>query len=210
MMNIDAFYKNIRSIWVSIQLALPGKESKAILLTSANPGEGVSTAAINLAKIIANEKKTLLIEANIEQPIFSKIFNLQNENGLGEILAEKLDIRKSYKKSNEIENLAIITTGLSSAVSHPLTLKGWEGLINFLKNEFEVILIDAPAIIPNQDTAILATLCDGVILVIQADKTRREVVERTNKIILDAKAKLLGCIFNKRVYKIPKFVYKRL
>ncbi|MBI5206713.1 MAG: CpsD/CapB family tyrosine-protein kinase, partial [Candidatus Firestonebacteria bacterium] len=200
MKDIKSCEKSFRDIWIAMQVILSGDKSRTVVISSATKGEGVTTTIINLGKAIALEKKVLLLEANFENPIFSNIFNLPQENGLTDILSGKLEIEKAIKRKDENRNLFIITAGSNISDHHSLALPEWEDLLYKLKEIFDIILIDTPSVTSNPDVASLASICDGIILVIQADKTRREVVEHAKRTINNAKAKLLGSILNRRVY----------
>lgn len=203
--SIEKYYQNI---WTAIQLSLSGDICKIIVFSSAVTGEGVTTTVTNIAKIAAKEKRVLLIEANIEKPVFPCIFNLSQKDKLIDFVSGKFEIDESVKKKDEIKNLSIISAG--SPGSPLSTLQGWELLFEKSREIFDIVLIDALPVISNPDTVILSSKCDGLVLVIQADKTRREVIERAKRTIDEAKVNLIGTVLNQRAYKIPKFIYKRL
>jgi len=79
-----------------------------------------------------------------------------------------------------------------------------------MRKDFTVILIDAPPINTHADAALLGSMADGVVMILQANQTRREAAERAKEILDAGGVRVLGAVLNKRTFPIPEFLYRRL
>lgn len=172
-------------------------ELKTVLLTSSTLSEGKSTTCALLAITAAkNGLKTLLLDCDLRRPAVHKLFQLERDRGTGEVLAEGLAVKNAIKKSG-LDNLDIITAG--KVYAHPAEVfhsPSIGRLLEEVKFYYDLILIDSPPIIPVSDPMLLANEVDGVILVVKAGETQREVVSRSVEIINADRPKLLGVILN--------------
>lgn len=201
-------YQKIKN---NLFLANPSNKIQTLLLSSSNPGEGTSTVALNFAVTFAltEEVKVLLVDANFRNPKLHSFFGLPRSDGLGEVLREKVGWKDSLR-SCKIPNLFIITAGES--VINPLYLiksATLEKTIQEFREHFDYILFDSCAINAYSDPILLGTQMDGLILVVQAGKTRLEVIQRTKKALSGA-VNIMGVVLNRRNHYIPQAIYRRL
>lgn len=188
--------EQFRTLRTNIHISTNKKKS-IILLTSPKAGDGKSTAIANLAVSMALQKeKVLLIDANLREPYIQFIFKLGNEKGLADILTNNASF-KDVVHHTEIGKLAVLTSGQISA--NPAELLGSEKMEELLKSaleEYDVILLDSPPVLEVTDTKLLASKCDGVILVLSQGRTALEKALDAKKALDFAKANLYGVILN--------------
>jgi capsular exopolysaccharide synthesis family protein len=187
---------------------LSGKYHKIFLLTSANPKEGTTTTAINLALTLAKrEKKVLLINADLRNPNVDRCLNVENTPGLMELLSENLPLEDVLKI---VSGLWVIPAGsLVEPRTHPVELFKSEeanNLFKRLREEFDIVLIDSPCIKAYRDALVLSSLVDAVMLVVEANKTPKRAILMAQKKIEDVKGNLQEIILNKQINPVPFFI----
>lgn len=175
---------------------------KTILVTSSAPGEGKTVISVNLAGALAQDnKKTLLIDADLRKPRIHNIFNLQKSPGLNDFFLKKATLNEIIRPS-KLENLNIITTG--TLCPNPSELLGSKRMIDFLsemREKYDVIILDSATIITVTDTEILSSLVDASMLVVSPDATQLNLVEKAVQLIKNDHSLFLGTVLNKFSYK---------
>jgi len=190
----------------------PGQAIKTILFSGTTHGDGASTTAINFATTLASNcrLKVLLIEANLRTPGLHTAFRVGPERGLSDIMSNA-DKPIHYIKKVEPGNLSVVTAG--SKLTGPVSLFESDRFSEFLTSiraAYDFIILDGPPIPSFSEARVLCTKVDGVVLVIEAGKTRKQVAVRARKELEEAGGKVLGVVLNKRKYYIPEWIYKRL
>ena len=189
----------------------PEKKIKTILFLSSTTGEGTSTALKNFAITLASGgERVLLVDANLRNPSLHDSFNLEKIIGLTELLSGNLTLKDVIKKT-EVKNLSVITSGVPP--SNPFSLfesNSLEYLIAQMKTQADWVLFDSPPINAYNDACPLAAKMDGVVMVVEAEKTRWEVAQNAKDRINNGKVNLLGTILNRRKIHIPDWAYKLL
>ena len=185
---------------------------RTVAIVSSVRGEGATACVINVAAHLTtyHEFRVLLVDANLRDPSLHNAFHLEMDNGLSDVLLGNAELAAVIKKT-QVPNLSVVTGG--SFVSKPNQLLDAERLASSLfgmTTNYDYVLLDCPPVNYYPDTARIAPLCDGVILVVHAGKTRRKVVQRAETTLDHVNANVLGVILNKRKYYIPKFIYDRL
>lgn len=186
-----------RTLRTNLQFSKIDGVLKAIILTSAGPGEGKSTTLANLAVTLANSgKKVILLDCDLRKPSQHKIFGKKNR-GLTNVLVEKLPIN-DFIQDTDITNLRLLTSGpIPPNPSELLGSKGMQGVLDELKNAADVLLIDTPPVVAVTDVCVLAQQADGVALVLDAGTIRPEMAQKAKELLLKAHARLLGVILNR-------------
>jgi len=190
-------YKQLRT---SILLSTAGRAPRTLLVTSAKPGEGKTTTAVNTAISLAQTgARVLLLDADLRRPMVHKVFNVSNPAGLSTMLSRDV---------NEQDMLALIElepeSGLHLLTSGPIPPNPAEllgstqmrQLIQTLASHFDHILIDSPPITSVTDGVLLASLVDGVILVVHGGQSSRELVRRTRQLLRGVGARIFGVVLN--------------
>ena len=170
----------------------------SMMVTSSMPEEGKSITVANLAIVFAQANhKTLIVDADLRHPVLHNIFNVSNETGLGDMLSSPELKVEDCIKDTSIDNLQILTSGMALLdPSERLGSKRMEEILNELRNVAEIIIFDTPPVLVFADAIVLSRRVDGVIVVIQAGKSKRAAVVQTLFDLQNANATLLGSIFN--------------
>lgn len=191
---ISEAYRTLRT---NFQLTTLQAKPRTIMITSAVPGEGKTTTAVNLAVTMADSgMRVLLIDTDMRRPHVHHVLKLQRGPGLADVLRDGLDYRSVIRKTR-IENLSIISAG--RVPPNPSELIGSErmrGLMKRLGGEFDVVICDAPSLLVVTDPVLLGRELDMVILVVSVNNVRRETVMRAKKHLDTAQAKLAGVVLN--------------
>jgi capsular exopolysaccharide synthesis family protein len=172
-------------------------DAKALMITSALPGEGKSTTAANLAISFAQlGHLVVLIDTDLRRPKLHHTFNMTQNSGLVDVLAHGAHW-KTVLQDTEMENLKVILTGgKPHNPAELLSTRRLQDLIFDLKQSFDIVIVDAPVTLTIPDVAILAPEMDGVLLVHDPSKGDKDVVLETKRVLDRAGARLLGMIFN--------------
>lgn len=193
---ISEAYRVLRT---NIQYSSIDREVTTILVTSAQPAEGKSTTVSNLAITYAQEeKKVLLIDADLRKPTMHKLFGISNRSGLTNLLLGEAPIREAAIPSH-LPNLFLIPSG--PATPNPAEMLASKRMTQFIeqaKAEYDIVLIDSPPILAVTDAQILATKCEGVILVLNHGKVKREVARRAVDSLEHVGVKPLGVVINNK------------
>lgn len=193
----SSFSEQFRMIQTNIKFMMSEQQSRTILITSSSDGEGKSMVATNLAVSLAQQKKkVLLIDANLRRPALHSFFKTPNLVGLTDVLTGRCSFSEVVYHT-EIWKLDLLTSGVVKF--NPVELIGSQMMRNLLKKAeqtYDVVIIDSNSVLEVTDTKLLATECDGVILVIQNGKTKLEKAAEAKKVLEFAKAKLVGVVLN--------------
>ena len=193
---VSESYRMIRS---NIQFMSVDRPAKTIMVTSAVPGEGKSVTSANLAIVMAQAGlKTVLIDADLRRPVQHHIFQVPNVGGVTDLLCSpELQINGHLRKTS-VENLQLITSG--PLPPNPSELLGSQRMSQVLANLREVadiIILDSPPAAAVTDASVLSTRVDGVLLVTEAGRTRRDLVKRAITNLQQSGAHLFGGIINR-------------
>ena len=181
--------------------------ARTILVTSAIHGEGKTVTAINLAFTLAQQERlrVLLLDADLRQGTVHRWLGLEPARGLSTVLADSLALDGALVKLQS-PPLTILPGGPpSNTPAELLESSHMKRLLAMLKTQFDVIVIDAPPVLPVADPGILSGMVDGVVLVVRAGKTQRKVVQQAKSLMRQTKAKLLGCVLTHVEYYIPGY-----
>lgn len=189
-----------RQLRTSILLSTAGHPPKTLLITSSLPAEGKTTTATNTAISLAQTgAKVLIIDADMRRARLHSIFNLTNGEGLSTLLSSKLadaEIAKAIKY-DEGTKLHIMTSG--PIPPNPAELIGSEQmakLLKMLQSKFTHVVVDSPPIASFTDGVLIASMVDGVILVVHSGKSSRQIVRRARQFLVDVGAKIVGVVLN--------------
>ena len=220
------FQQELQHLYDSIELILGQQnDCKTIVIASSTHGEGSSTIASYYALFLAtgiklstnsgkasstDDSNILLVDGNFRHPSIHLLFNLENEQGFAELLQEQAELNQVVNQLEEL-NLTIITAG--SAIENPVEIFRPEPLTRIIeqfKNNFSYIIIDAAPILPYLDSLTVIKQCDGLVLNLRAESTRREVVRKAKLKLMDSNVNILGVVLNGRGYHIPEVIYNHI
>ncbi|MEA3489428.1 MAG: polysaccharide biosynthesis tyrosine autokinase [Candidatus Omnitrophota bacterium] len=171
---------------------------ESIAITSPGPREGKTTTVCNLAIAMAqSEKRVLLVDADMRKPRLHEIFKKNNERGLSTFLSSQAEFDNIIQKT-DIENIFLVTGG-----PHPpnpselLSSHKMKEFVAAAKQEFDLILFDTPPVAVVTDAVVISRFIDGIVMVIESEKTSRRVLPRIFQTLENARAKVIGTILNK-------------
>jgi capsular exopolysaccharide synthesis family protein len=189
----------------------PGKTIKTILFCSSHRGEGASTVFVNFGQTMAGEGyRVLLVDANLRNPTLHRLFHLEQKNGLTD-LCFRSDNLETVLKNTMWNNLWVVTSG--NSYNNPAAAFESEFLdvsIERMKMQGDWVLFDSPPMNSYSDSLALAGKVDGVVLVVEFERTRREVLQQYKDRLEKNGAHILGVVLNKRRFPIPKWIYNRI
>ncbi|HQZ82912.1 MAG TPA: polysaccharide biosynthesis tyrosine autokinase [Pyrinomonadaceae bacterium] len=189
-----------RQLRTSILLSTAGHAPKSLLITSSLPSEGKTTTATNTAISLAQTgANVLIIDADMRRPRLHSVFGISNADGLSTILANELSDAEILNiiSQDESSKLHLLTSG--PVPPNPAELIGSEQmakLLKMLQGHFTHVVVDSPPIASFTDGVLIASMVDGVVLVVNAGKSSRQVVKRSRQLLQDVGAKILGVVLN--------------
>lgn len=208
---ISEQYKILRTNLLSLN---KGKPPKTFVITSSIHSEGKTITSLNLAVSMAhavNQPKVLLVDADMRKGKTHKYLGIDKRAGLSEILSGQADIQDCIFKLDNVDNLAIITSG--AVPENPAELLASEKMHYFLakvKGQFDCVIIDTPPIISVTDAGIVGSQTEGVLLVVQAGRTQRGIVHRAEELLHQSHAHILGYVLSNIEYHLPEYIYRYL
>lgn len=187
-----------RTLRINIEFSAAGREIKTLAITSAYRSEGKTTTALNLAVAYAQVgMKVLLIDADLRKPSIHQAFGMHNSIGLTSVLSRRNKVDEAVRET-DIENLSVLPSGpVPVNPSELLASKLLEAVLGELKPKFDVILIDTSPALSIMDARIVAAKSDGVLLVMEYHKVKREEAARLKEDLASVKANILGVALNK-------------
>jgi len=187
----------------------------AVQFTAAQLGEGVTSLTLAFAAAIAASHKrfsVIAVEANLRKPSFSDVLNIVPEKSLLDIVSNGDELQRAIQKIDQY-GFSVICAGDASVKEGQegiieSTLDGLSQAIGELKKMYSHVLVDSPPVIPYFDAGVIAAAVDSVVLVVESEKTRSEVLDRAIEKLNMVEANISGVILNKRALRIPKWIYR--
>lgn len=188
-----------RALRTNLEFSMSGESAKTVLVTSSHASEGKSSVAANLAAVFAMQgKKTILIDADMRRGVQYKNFEVQNNNGLSNFLANMNYNEKSLVKVTEIANLFLITSGpVPPNPAELLSLNKMQALLETLKESYDVIIVDGAPVLPVTDSVILSAIVDRVVIVVSSGETHNDELKDVKTALDNAGANISGVVLNK-------------
>ena len=201
------FSEAIKTIRTNLAFSMIDKEMKTILLTSPQAGDGKSFITANLAVAYAQEgKKVLVMDCDLRKGRQHEIFEIMNVTSGGYsnlILNYKDDINfNKYIAATSNKNIDLLPTGPTPP--NPVELLASENnkkLLEILKEQYDIILLDCPPVLGLSDTMIMTKYSDANLIVVSSGKTKVENLDKAKKVFIQAKAKITGVIINRASVK---------
>jgi capsular exopolysaccharide synthesis family protein len=170
--------------------------AKVIVLTSPGPGEGKSTTCANLGVVLAQAgKNTLILDCDFRKPVMHRFFGLRNLHGIVDVVVGERSLQESWKEP--VEGLKVVPVG--TVPPNPTELLGsrrFSELLASFREEFNYVLVDAAPVGLVSDPAILAAQGDGVLLVSDAQNTRKGSMRQAVRSLGAVGANVLGTVMN--------------
>lgn len=190
---ISEAYRTLRT---NLDFTSLDRPLRTLVVTSAGVGEGKSTTLANLAVVSAQAgRRITLVDADLRRPTLHEIFGLDNSVGLTTMMMDEALLTSPPLQATGIVGLTVLTSG--PLPPNPAELMGsrrMEEVIATLAGQADQVLFDTPPVVAVTDAAVLATRVDGVLLVLNAGKTRREVARTAVQRLQQINVRLVGTV----------------
>jgi Mrp family chromosome partitioning ATPase len=208
----DSFMEEGVRLYQNLHRMLPELQKKALQFIGSHDGEGTSTIVRILAIVSAVKfgQSVLLLETDRHHPSQQLFFNLTPRLGWQEGAQGDGPIDQALYR---VEETSLFISPMSQHPDSSPEIYHSERFERFwsqLRDRFDLVLVDSPPAAKSPDGLAICNKVDGVIFVLEAEKTRWPVAEKVKEEIIEHGGNLLGVILNKRRYYIPQFIYKRL
>ena len=200
------------SLYKVIDAQFETMTNRVLQFIGSSPGEGASTVAREFARVTAERigQRVLLIDADRHEGTQSKFYSMQSEDGWMQAIEEP------DKQGNAIhrigESRLFLSPASNSGSPTPRIFSGprFDEFWSRIKLNFDLLVIDSPALAVSPDALAIASRVDGVVLVVEAEKTRWRTARYVKEQIERVGGNVLGTVFNKRRYYVPQCIYKHL
>lgn len=185
---------------------------KAVVFAAIDSGNGCSRLCAISAQLLAENVSgsVCLVEGNFRTPSLPNLFGVDNHHGLADSLRQEGEVRGFAKQAGR-ENVWLLSSGLLGKDSvNLLNCDRMKERMAELRGAFDYVLIDAPPLNSYADAMVFGRLADGIVLVLEANATRREAAARVAESLQAARIPVLGAVLNKRTFPIPSALYKRI
>jgi tyrosine-protein kinase Etk/Wzc len=207
----DLSVESLRSFRVALQFAMLDAPNNRVMITGPLPGIGKSFISANLAAILAQSgKRVLLLDLDLHKGHLNQYFGLERRYGISELLAGEQTLAKVTHK-NVLANLDFVSVGLR--VTNPSALlltNALPRLLDEVSAQYDIVLIDAPPVLLVSDVSVLAPLVANTFLVVRDGVTSAEQVISSQKRLLQAHAEIKGVLFNGQLPRVSSsYAYKK-
>jgi capsular exopolysaccharide synthesis family protein len=188
--------ESYRFVRTSLFLAA-GADTRSVVITSAVEGEGKTATAVNTAVIMAQTgARVILIDADMRRPRIHQIFKQPNSVGLSNVLAGSYELDKAII-TTDISNLSVLCCGpVPGNPGELLISPRFKEILEFLKRDFDLVILDSPPLSNVSDGRVIASLSDVAILVVKAFATSRYIAGRAVQHLAEAKVHIAGVVLN--------------
>lgn len=208
------FHRELAGLRHTIESALPGRTTRVVQFAAAVAGEGTTTVAANFARVLAQDatQNVLVVDANVRRPGLALFFGLAENPGLRELIdADAVAETERYLQAVERPNLHVLTAteamGDQAQVFAPEALREFWSQVG---RRYHWVIVDGAPVIEAPETTIVGSTVDTTVIVIQAARTKRGIVQRAMERFTKAGVPVLGAVLNRRRLDIPEFIYRRI
>jgi capsular exopolysaccharide synthesis family protein len=208
--DVDRHFREETVKLVQRLFLFPNSHAPRKVVFSSVQGNGSSEICARAGEVLSNHGSVCLVDANVRAPSLHRLLGTRELPGLMDALVRPGPV-KDFAVQIAGGNLWVLPPGSFGA--QPESLFASEQLrsrIGELREEFDYVVIDAPAVGSCADAALIGQMADGVILVVEANSTRRETARIAKETLEGANAKLLGVVLNNRTFPIPETLYRKL
>ena len=199
----------LHSLEGNLLSAAGGHAPRSILVTSSRPKEGKTTCAISLACGLAGagKGKVALVEGNLARPSLHRAFGLEAGPGLADYLSDGRGAAE-FVQETDYANLSVMPCGADAAkLADLFDAEVFRAKLASLRKHFDYVVFDGASVLDSSEACLMAGHFDGVVLVVECERTKWEVLDVAKETVLQAGGKVLGVILNKRRYYVPKILY---
>lgn len=205
------FGEAYRALRTSLVFTSGGEKTRVIAVTSAQPLEGKTTTACNLAMVLAfGGSRVLLMDADLRRPGVHKALKLNNTVGLSHLLVGQARVREAIQRTSD-PNFCVMTAG--STPPNPSELLSSERMRQLVENlsegPFDWVIIDTPPVLAVTDAVVITPMVSGTVFVLGAEMTRRRLAERAVQMVLQTRPRVVGAVLNRVNFDRNKYYYSR-
>jgi capsular exopolysaccharide synthesis family protein len=196
---LSVISESYRSLRVAILLSKAEETPRSLLFTSSASSEGKTATTVNMAIVFAQMGvKVLVIDGDLRRPRCYKMLNsVKKGPGLTEVLTGQRDLQEVIQPT-PVDNLSFLSSGaIPPNPAELVSSKKMQEALTELQRNYDYIFLDTPPVMPVSDALLLATLVDGVILVVNGQETPKHLVKEACTRLHHARAKILGVVLNK-------------
>ncbi len=192
---------------VSLEAALRDRASRTVLFVGPQGGEGSSTVALQFAQVLARDSRMrpLLVDCHVRRPAYEV-----DETGRCAVLDRRLMSGPADQSAVVASNLFVVPLSAELRGAGMIQPSELRELLDANATGFDWIVLDGPPVLDAPDSAALGSVADGVVMVLQAGRTKRPVLTRAADLLTKSGSRLLGSVLNRRVLEIPEFIYRRI
>jgi capsular exopolysaccharide synthesis family protein len=209
--DVHAFSQEERMKLVQRLFIMPGSDApRMVVFCGVETGDGSSWVCAHVSETLASQVKgsVCVVDANLRTPFLHEYFRKDNLCGLADAILGARPVR-DYAQQFRGSNLWLMTCGSRTVDPHTLlTSERLYSRLTELRAGFDYVLLDGPPVNLYADATVLGKLTEGVVLVLQANSTRREAARKAKESLGAAKVRLLGAVLNKRTFPIPDALYR--
>jgi succinoglycan biosynthesis transport protein ExoP len=201
------FSESFRALRTSMRLSTTSRESKAVAVTSCQPGEGKSTVSVNMAAVLAQGgKKVALVDTDMRRPSVYKRLRLEGGKGLSEVLTGYYTLEEVTQTHETLTTLDVIPSGTVPPLPADLLASDQMGeVVRQLRERYDYVIFDTPPLLSVTDPAIVAAQADGMVLVVRQGFCTRRMLGRAAEILHDLDVKVYGFVFNGVDASLPEY-----
>jgi|GEM_PF-2104035 len=186
------------------------RASKAVIVTAEAHGDGATTVAVNLALTLARDTKSkvLLVDGDMRRPSLQSIFSLGDGYGFSEVVQGEADPDRVVQTTG-FDNVFVLPRGATTTQLTQLNLEKLDEVLIKLKKSYNYIIFNSSPVNKYSDSVMLASHLDAAVIVMRAEATRWDDLQRAKNQMIQKGVNILGVVMNRRKYFIPSFIYKR-
>jgi polysaccharide biosynthesis transport protein len=199
-----------RGLRTSVLLSAAGQPPRSLLVSSAEPGEGKTTISVNLAISLAQlGQRVLLIDGDLRRPSLHRAFRIRDSLGVVSHLTGQQNWRNAVEKTSLAELDLLVSGPVPPNPAELLSSDRMQKLIQQALEEYKFVVVDSPPLLNVADSRILATLVEGVVLVVKGGHTPRELARRAQAHVSDVGARVIGVVLNNIDLQQQEYSYYR-
>lgn len=209
---ISEQYKTLRTNLLSVNKNNP---PRIFAVTSSLASEGKSVTSLNLAFVLAqavNKPRVLVVDADLRKGKMNEYLGVDQQVGFTEYLNGEAKLEDIIFNLGDEENQPsfVLAGEIPENPAELLASEKMKEFLDFVRPNFDHVLIDTPPIVPVTDSGIVGSQVDGVLLVVQAGRTKRGIVRRAEELLHQSHAKVIGHVLTNIEYHLPEYIYRYL
>lgn len=192
--------ESYRALRTAILFSTAPRPPQALLVTSAQPGEGKTCTSVNLGVVLAQRGgRVLIVDSDLRKPGISQALHLRSESdGLTGVLTGACDLEVALQPIEPASNVWVLPAGPNPPnPAELLSSTRMEEVLKQVRDNFDYIILDSPPALMFTDATILSTMVDGIVLVVNAGSTARSALVRSSRILRTAGGRVLGLVMNR-------------